>query len=180
MVGYQLFNCRLRAAVFPHPPGGGGASFLHVSERRFRIFSDVPLDISFEGRRVQSAGEDVPQHGVGEGVRSGGVGLRPQEAKAGGVLSNGFGEPLLPSKKRPCQAGGVSVFSPILLEDIQNLCGGINVFCSHGENFLLGMPLERAQEPAGCNRVLHGLELEIQLCLSDKILGVTLVTGEPA
>ena len=114
MVGYQLFSCRLRAAVFPHPPEG---FFLHVSERRPRIFFDVPLDSSFEGRRVQSAGDGVPQHGVGEGVRSGGVGLRPQEAKAGGVLSNGFGEPLLPSKKRPCQAGGVSVFSPVLLED---------------------------------------------------------------
>ena len=114
MVGYKLFSCRLRAAVLPHPPE---SFFLHVSECRSRIFSDVSLDISFEGRRVQSAGEDVPQHGVGEGVRLGGVGLRPQEAKAGGVLSNGFGEPLLPSKKRPCQAGGVSVFSPVLLED---------------------------------------------------------------
>ena len=86
------------------------------------IFSDVHLNISFEGRRVQSAGEGVPQHGVGEGVRLGGVGLRPQEAKAGGGLSNGLG---------------------------------------------------------GCDRALHGLELEIQLCLSGEILGVTLVTGEP-
>ena len=138
MVGYQLFNCRLRAAVVPHPPEG---FFLHVSERRPRIFFDVPLDSSFEGRRVQSAGEDVPQHGVGEG----GVGLRPQEAKAGGVLSNGLGEPLLPSKKRHSQGGGVSVFSLVLFDDLENLCGGIDVLCSHGENFLLGTPLERAQ-----------------------------------
>ena len=72
------------------------------------------------------------------------------------------------------------MFSPVLLKDVNKLCGGIDVFCSHGENFLLGTPLERAQEPAGCDRVLNGLELEIQLCLSDEILGVTLVTGEPA
>ena len=112
--GYQLFNCRLRASVFPHPSEG---FFLYVSDRRLRIFSDVPLDISFEGCRVQSAGEGVLQHGVGEDVRLGGVGLRPQEAKAGDVLSNGLGEPLLLSKKRP----SVSVFSPVLLEDVENL-----------------------------------------------------------
>ena len=81
MVGYKLFNCRLRADVLPHPSEG---FTLHVSERRPRIFSYVPFYISVEGRRVRSAGEGVPQQGAGEGVRLGGVGLRRWSSSTGG------------------------------------------------------------------------------------------------
>ena len=48
---------------------------------------------------VQSADEGVAQLGVGKGACLGGVGLRPQEAKAGGVLFNRLGELLLPSNR---------------------------------------------------------------------------------
>ena len=65
-------------------------------------------------------------------------------------------EPLLAPEERPSKGGGVAMFAPVLLQDGEDFARGVDFVCSHGQHFLLGPTLQRAEKPGGGCRVDHG------------------------
>ena len=106
IVGYQLLNCRLQAAVFPYPLG----FLLHVISL-FRDIGCSPL-------------AKVSHNMVLERVSAWAACLRQQEVKAGGIISNGLSEPLLPSKRHtPARAAASWCSSQFCLRMYKILAG---------------------------------------------------------
>ena len=149
----QLLSGGVRAAVLSHPAEG---LFGNIGECCAYILSNVAFDVPLQRYGMQTTRKGVPQHDRGEGASLDSIGFRPEEAKVGSVLPHRLCEPLLAPKERPSKGGGVAMFALVLFQDGEDFARGVYVPCPHGQHFLLGPTLQRAEKPASGCRVCHG------------------------
>ena len=149
----QLLSGGVRAAVFPHPAERLSGD---IGECCAYILANVALYVSLQRHGMKPTRKGVPQHDRGEGARLDSIGFRPEETKIGGVLPHRLCEPLLAPEERPSKGGGVAMFAPMLLQDGEDFARGVDFVCPHGQHFLLGPTLQRAEKPGSGYRVDHG------------------------
>ena len=148
----QLLSGGVRAAVFLHPVEGLSGD---ISECCAYIPANVALYVSLQRHGMKPTRKGVLQHDRGEGARLDSIGFRPEEMKVGSVLPHRLCEPLLVPEERPSKGGGVVMFALVLLQDGEDFAGGVDFICPHGQHFLLGLTLQRAEKPGSGCRVDH-------------------------